>query len=319
MSTPVGLAPIGPAPRILVIGDVMTDVIVRPEGPLARGSDRRAAIAVEPGGSAANQAAWLASFGVSRRFRRPRRRGRRRGAKRRGSLDAGVTPRLVGDPRSPDRAARRADRPERRAQLLHRPRRERGARCRRHPRRADRRRLDDPSLRLFLLRPLAPRGGARRHAPRRRDAGQRRSGLGGILARGRAGKLSRMDAGRGDPVPQRRRGGDVWPARTTRRPNARGSPRAIRSSSSSAARPAARRRRARGAGGSKAPRVEAIDTPAPATPSSPRFSPRGSQGAEVQAALERAVAAGAAASTVVGGRPKRARSIGPADRNVQPG
>ncbi|HXE24028.1 MAG TPA: PfkB family carbohydrate kinase, partial [Roseiarcus sp.] len=49
----------------LVIGDVMTDVIVRPEGPLARGSDRRAAITVQPGGSAANQAAWLASFGVS--------------------------------------------------------------------------------------------------------------------------------------------------------------------------------------------------------------------------------------------------------------
>jgi hypothetical protein len=51
-------------PRILVIGDLMTDVIVRPEGPLARGSDRRASIAFEPGGSAANQAAWLTSFGV---------------------------------------------------------------------------------------------------------------------------------------------------------------------------------------------------------------------------------------------------------------
>ena len=42
----------------------MTDVIVRPEGPLARGSDRRASISVRPGGSAANQAAWLASFGA---------------------------------------------------------------------------------------------------------------------------------------------------------------------------------------------------------------------------------------------------------------
>ena len=42
----------------------MTDVIVRPEGPLARGSDRRASITFRPGGSAANQAAWLASFGV---------------------------------------------------------------------------------------------------------------------------------------------------------------------------------------------------------------------------------------------------------------
>jgi sugar/nucleoside kinase (ribokinase family) len=52
------------ASRVLVIGDVMTDVVVRPEGPLARGSDRRASITVQPGGSAANQAAWLASFGV---------------------------------------------------------------------------------------------------------------------------------------------------------------------------------------------------------------------------------------------------------------
>ena len=85
------------SPRILVIGDVMTDVIVRPEGPLARGSDRRASIAVQPGGSAANQAAWLASFGVSVDF-----------VARVGAADLesetarfttmGVTPHLVGDP-----------------------------------------------------------------------------------------------------------------------------------------------------------------------------------------------------------------------------
>ncbi|HVJ43878.1 MAG TPA: PfkB family carbohydrate kinase [Dongiaceae bacterium] len=50
--------------RVLVVGDVMTDVIVKPEGPLVRGSDRRAAIRHLPGGSGANQAAWLASFGV---------------------------------------------------------------------------------------------------------------------------------------------------------------------------------------------------------------------------------------------------------------
>jgi sugar/nucleoside kinase (ribokinase family) len=52
------------SPRILVIGDVMTDIIVRPEGPLALGSDRRASITFQPGGSAANQAAWLAAFGA---------------------------------------------------------------------------------------------------------------------------------------------------------------------------------------------------------------------------------------------------------------
>jgi sugar/nucleoside kinase (ribokinase family) len=87
-----------PPPRVLVVGDVMVDVIVRPEGPLARGSDRRASITVQPGGSAANQATWLASFGVSVDF-----------VARVGAADVqseaarlkaiGVTPHLVGDPR----------------------------------------------------------------------------------------------------------------------------------------------------------------------------------------------------------------------------
>jgi len=90
----------GRRPRILLIGDVMTDVIVRPEGPLARGSDRRATIAFEPGGSAANQAAWLASFGAAVDL-----------VARVGLSDveaesarlasAGVTPHLVGDPDRP--------------------------------------------------------------------------------------------------------------------------------------------------------------------------------------------------------------------------
>ena len=53
---------------VLVIGDVMTDVIVAPEGPLLPGTDRRATIRTLPGGSGANQAAWLASLGVPTRF-----------------------------------------------------------------------------------------------------------------------------------------------------------------------------------------------------------------------------------------------------------
>ena len=53
------------AARVVVIGDVMVDWLVRPEGPLAIGSDRRAAIVARPGGSAANQAVWLAHFGVA--------------------------------------------------------------------------------------------------------------------------------------------------------------------------------------------------------------------------------------------------------------
>jgi sugar/nucleoside kinase (ribokinase family) len=85
------------AARVLVIGDVMTDISVRPEGPIAPGSDRRASITIQPGGSAANQAAWLAHSGPSVDF-----------VARVGAADVegetarfaamGVTPHLVGDP-----------------------------------------------------------------------------------------------------------------------------------------------------------------------------------------------------------------------------
>ena len=88
------------SPRVLLVGDVMTDVIVRPEGPLARGSDRRATIRFKPGGSAANQAAWLASFGVEVDL------VARVGladveAELRSLARAGVTPHLIGDPERP--------------------------------------------------------------------------------------------------------------------------------------------------------------------------------------------------------------------------
>jgi len=55
-------------PRVLVIGDVMTDIIVKPEGPVAHGADRRATVRALPGGAGANQACWLASEGVETRF-----------------------------------------------------------------------------------------------------------------------------------------------------------------------------------------------------------------------------------------------------------
>jgi sugar/nucleoside kinase (ribokinase family) len=54
--------------KVLVVGDVMIDLLVRPEGPLAIGSDRRAKIVACAGGSAANQAVWLAHFGVAATF-----------------------------------------------------------------------------------------------------------------------------------------------------------------------------------------------------------------------------------------------------------
>jgi sugar/nucleoside kinase (ribokinase family) len=55
-------------PTVLVIGDVMTDIIVRPDGPIAIGADRRAEICLLPGGAGANQACWLAHEGLSVRF-----------------------------------------------------------------------------------------------------------------------------------------------------------------------------------------------------------------------------------------------------------
>ena len=50
--------------RIVVLGDLMVDVVVRLSGPLARGSDVPARIGLHGGGSAANAAAWLAAAGT---------------------------------------------------------------------------------------------------------------------------------------------------------------------------------------------------------------------------------------------------------------
>lgn len=82
--------------KVLVVGDVMTDVIVTPEGPIVFGSDRRAAIESRPGGSGANQAVWLGAAGADVVF-----------AARVGMVDKaaheghfrlrGVTPVLAGD------------------------------------------------------------------------------------------------------------------------------------------------------------------------------------------------------------------------------
>jgi ribokinase len=49
---------------MIVLGDVMVDVVARISGPLARGSDTPAEIAVTGGGSGANVAAWAASAGA---------------------------------------------------------------------------------------------------------------------------------------------------------------------------------------------------------------------------------------------------------------
>jgi ribokinase len=49
---------------LVVLGDLMVDVVTRMSGPLARGSDTQAAIAVHGGGSGANVAAWAAWLGT---------------------------------------------------------------------------------------------------------------------------------------------------------------------------------------------------------------------------------------------------------------
>jgi sugar/nucleoside kinase (ribokinase family) len=78
----------------------MSDVIVRPFGPLAKGSDRRADVRFEPGGSGANQAVWLAKFGAAVDF--VARVGAEDVAAESARLKAaGVTPHLAGDPRRP--------------------------------------------------------------------------------------------------------------------------------------------------------------------------------------------------------------------------
>src|SRR4051794_31096734 len=50
--------------RVLVVGDIVTDVLAAHPAPLAAGADTAARIRVTGGGSAANTAAWLAAEGV---------------------------------------------------------------------------------------------------------------------------------------------------------------------------------------------------------------------------------------------------------------
>jgi ribokinase len=53
---------------VLVVGDLVTDVLVLPSGPLRPGSDTNAAIRMTGGGQAANTAAWLATAGADVTF-----------------------------------------------------------------------------------------------------------------------------------------------------------------------------------------------------------------------------------------------------------
>lgn len=53
---------------ILVVGDVIDDIIVRPQGAIRHDTDTPASIERRPGGSSANTAAWLGSIGADVHF-----------------------------------------------------------------------------------------------------------------------------------------------------------------------------------------------------------------------------------------------------------
>lgn len=55
--------------RLLVVGDVIDDIVVRPVGPMRVDADVDAVIEQRPGGSAANAAAWMAAAAGDVRFR----------------------------------------------------------------------------------------------------------------------------------------------------------------------------------------------------------------------------------------------------------
>jgi sugar/nucleoside kinase (ribokinase family) len=299
-------------PRVLVIGDVMTDVIVRPEGPLAHGSDRRASITLRPGGSAANQAAWLASFCASVDF-----------VARVGAADVqgetarlkaiGVTPHLVGDPgRETGRLIALIDANGERSFLT-----DRGA---------------NEALGGGDIPDALIEGAALIHL----------SGYSFFAPSPRAAVLDAMRRAKDKPVSVdpasveflREVGADKFLFWTRGAailfPNAEEA--AILAGSedpeTQCARLAARyplvviKRGAAGAEAAEgarrwrvtAPKVEAIDTTGAGDAFVAAFLAARLSGGDIQPALERAVAAGAAASTIVGGRPKALAFI-PTDRS----
>jgi ribokinase len=56
------------APRVVVVGDLIFDLLARIDGPVAFGTDTFAPIRAVAGGSGANAAAWLASLDVETHF-----------------------------------------------------------------------------------------------------------------------------------------------------------------------------------------------------------------------------------------------------------
>jgi sugar/nucleoside kinase (ribokinase family) len=281
----------------------MTDVIVRPEGPLARGSDRRASITVQPGGSAANQAAWLAHYGAGVDF-----------VARVGAADVesetarfktiGVAPHLVGDlNRETGRLVALIDADGERSFLT-----DRGAN-----EALEARHIPDALIEGAALIHLSgysffapsPRGAVldvmRRAGDRpiSVDPGSaeflREVGADKFLAWTRGAAIlfpnaeeAAILAGSDDPETQCVRLAAHYPLVVVKR-------------GAAGCEAAAGEKRWR----VNAPKIEAIDTTGAGDAFVAAFLSHRLSGADIQPALERAAAAGAAASAIVGGRPRR--------------
>ncbi len=86
--------------RIVVVGDVVTDVIVRPHSAIIHGTDTASSIAIIAGGSAANTAAWIGALGGTVEF--VGRAGRDQHAWHEGLLNQfGVHALITADPELP--------------------------------------------------------------------------------------------------------------------------------------------------------------------------------------------------------------------------
>ena len=65
MTAPAPTSPVRPTPaRVLVLGDLVLDVVLRAAGPIESGTDVPGRVEIRQGGSAANVARWLARLGV---------------------------------------------------------------------------------------------------------------------------------------------------------------------------------------------------------------------------------------------------------------
>lgn len=89
--------------RVLVVGDLIDDVLVVPDGPIRPDTDTRAEIYNRPGGSAANFACWLAraakTTGIKVAIDLVARVGAQDIARHEANLrEAGVNPKLQADP-----------------------------------------------------------------------------------------------------------------------------------------------------------------------------------------------------------------------------